>query len=338
MKGIGRLGLIVAVLMLAGAAGAATRIVTVQDVVDYTANVWDDDVGVWFIVPEEIFEDHWPWHRGSNQDWGWTHDVTRLVPADANGIESATLTILSWDVDSGEGEDDVITVNDRYLGMLTGVDRDWKPVTFTLPAPVLDELWRDKKLSVYMDIDQMLELANGYRVTLKNSTLSIKYITSGTAPVVTTIPVFRFWSPALSSHFYTMNEEERDGLIANYPDVWTYEGIAYKALAGAGSTSARPVHRFWSPALLGHFYTMNEQEKQWLQTTYPDVWTYEGIAFYAYAAGEQPGNALPVYRFWSPVLNHHFYTISETEKQGLIANYSQVWTYEGIAWYAFPKE
>ena len=114
---------------------------------------------------------------------------------------------------------------------------------------MLDELWRDKKLSVFMDIDQMLELSNGYRVTLKNSTLSIKYITSGTAPVVTTIPVFRFWSPVLVEPLlHDRMKSERDGLIANYPEVWTYEGTAYKALAGAGSTTARPVHRFWSPA------------------------------------------------------------------------------------------
>jgi hypothetical protein len=67
------------------------------------------------------------------------------------------------------------------------------------------------------------------------------------------------------------------------------------------------------------------------------VWTYEGIAFYAYPEGQQPGDVEPVYRFWSPVLGTHFYTISETEKNKLVDNYPDVWTYEGIVWYAYTS-
>jgi len=41
-----------------------------------------------------------------------------------------------------------------------------------------------------------------------------------------------------------------------------------------------------------------------------------------------------VYRFWSDALSGHFYTIDEAERDKLINQYSHVWTYEGIAWYA----
>ena len=44
---------------------------------------------------------------------------------------------------------------------------------------------------------------------------------------------------------------------------------------------------------------------------------------------------MPVYRFWSEQLGHHFYTIDEAEKNVLIENYSQVWEFEGIVWYAY---
>jgi len=44
----------------------------------------------------------------------------------------------------------------------------------------------------------------------------------------------------------------------------------------------------------------------------------------------------PVYRFWSPIYNGHFYTNSEAEKQNLIDN-DDNWTYEGIAWYAVAE-
>jgi hypothetical protein len=221
------------------------------------------------------------------------------------------------------------------MGMLTGVDRDWRPVSFTLTSAMLNDLWQNKKLFVYMDIDQMVDLTGGFRVTLKDSTLSIRYITSGTAP--TTVPVFRFWSPVTSSHFYTVDESERDGLILNYQGIWTYEGTAYQAMLGAGSTSARPIHRFWSPLLGGHFYTIDEAEMQSIIDNYPSsVWTYEGVAFYAFAVGEQPDSTLPVHRFWSPLVSHHFYTMDEAEKDSIIATYPpDIWTYEGISWYAF---
>ena len=44
-----------------------------------------------------------------------------------------------------------------------------------------------------------------------------------------------------------------------------------------------------------------------------------------------------VYRFWSPVKGHHFYTINEAEKNDVIARLPQYWTYEGVAFFAFPS-
>ena len=84
-------------------------------------------------------------------------------------------------------------------------------------------------------------------------------------------------------------------------------------------------------------WTTDEREKQTLMTEYPDVYEYEGVVFYAYSPGEQPLSTLPVYRFWSDRLLYHFYTMSETERDKLIANYPDVWTYEGPVWYIHPR-
>jgi len=46
---------------------------------------------------------------------------------------------------------------------------------------------------------------------------------------VDTLPVYRFWSDSLETHFYTMNETEKNKLIDNYPHVWTYEGTVWYA-------------------------------------------------------------------------------------------------------------
>lgn len=43
-----------------------------------------------------------------------------------------------------------------------------------------------------------------------------------------------------------------------------------------------------------------------------------------------------VYRFWSPVTQSHFYTISKVERDKLIKGYSDVWTFEGTAFKAAP--
>ncbi|MHC4563821.1 MAG: right-handed parallel beta-helix repeat-containing protein, partial [Planctomycetota bacterium] len=148
-------------------------------------------------------------------------------------------------------------------------------------------------------------------------------------------PVYRFWSPLKSKHFYTLSGAERDGLVTEYPDIWFYENIAYYAFYVPMDDNLRPVYRFWSSVLDAHFWTISEAEKALVMEQYSDDWTLEGVVFYAYAPGEQPLSARPVHRFWSDQLGHHFYTMNEAERDLLIENYPTVWAYEGVAWYAF---
>ncbi len=151
-------------------------------------------------------------------------------------------------------------------------------------------------------------------------------------------PVYRFWSDALGAHFYTINVMERDKLINLYANVWTYEGPAFLAYApGDQPAGTVAVYRFWSDALGGHFYTTNVTERDKLINTLADVWTYEGPVFYVYTESQHPAAAQPVYRFWSAPLGHHFYTISAGERDKLINRFADVWTYELIAWYAYPN-
>jgi hypothetical protein len=44
-----------------------------------------------------------------------------------------------------------------------------------------------------------------------------------------TLPVHRFWSDALGSHFYTIDKAEKDKLIQDYAHVWKYEGVVWYA-------------------------------------------------------------------------------------------------------------
>jgi hypothetical protein len=329
MKRIRVLGLLVCVLLFSSLVDAG--VVTVRDMLDYT-----DNVHGYYFLPPDVTMDHSPFFRTSLEDWDWTHMMGGLVPADANGIRSATLSIAAWDVDTEEGEIDEIYANGVKLGQLVGMapgeERVWTTTVFNLPSSVLQELWRDGKVTIFIDIDRDIV---GDRVDIGSSLLTVNYTTSGGAVAQPDVAVYRFWSPVKSGHFYTISEQERDMLIRDFPSIWTYEGVAYHTFSSAAEAALKPVYRFWSGDLGVHFYTISEQEKDVVIRDYTYTWTFEGIAFYAYPPGQQPAGALPVYRFWSQVGSRHFYTISEQEKQMIVDQYAYYWGLEGIAWYAY---
>ena len=103
-----------------------------------------------------------------------------------------------------------------------------------------------------------------------------------------TIPVYRFWSDTNQGHFYTASEEEKNYIIATYPEnVWKYEGIAWYAYVSQQPDSA-PVYRFWSDEKQHHFFTFNPAEKTCVQNSYAQsTWNYEGVAYWT------PGTAPP---------------------------------------------
>ena len=146
-------------------------------------------------------------------------------------------------------------------------------------------------------------------------------------------PVYRFYSPKTKGHFFTMNEGEKDDLIATASHIWNFEGTAYYAYRTQVSGTV-PLYRFYSPGAKGHFYTRNEGEKDGLIADHADIWNYEGIAYYV--APSHSSGTTPVYRFWAPGAKHHFYTRSEAEKDNLIATAAHIWNYEGVAFYAWP--
>jgi predicted phosphodiesterase len=150
--------------------------------------------------------------------------------------------------------------------------------------------------------------------------------------------VYRFWSPVLRSHFYTIDETEKARVLSQGPEEWTYEGVAFRAFASRPADGAMPVYRFWSPVWGSHFYTLDEAEKARALSRWPGVWAYEGVAFYAYPADAGPARTMPVYRFWSVALKDHFYTASDTERFTLLSSCPGVWDYETVAWCAYPPE
>ena len=150
-------------------------------------------------------------------------------------------------------------------------------------------------------------------------------------------PVWRFYCPGSASHFFTINEDEKNDLISNSSDIWNYEGVAYYAYArGTQPSGTLPLYRFFSYGAKSHFFTRNETERRNLIRNYSHIWRDEGIAFYI-ASGTSSG-ASGVYRFYSDRLRHHFFTINPNEANNLRTNPSAraIWNhYEGIGFYAW---
>ena len=151
-------------------------------------------------------------------------------------------------------------------------------------------------------------------------------------PRIPPTSVHRFYSKRYRGHFFTIDEAEKDDLIAHNPN-WKYEGVAYLAF-DAQMPGTTPLYRFYSKNYRGHFFTIDEAEMRTVRDTNRN-WKYEGVAYYVYP--EPVAGSVPVFRFWSKGYRHHFYTTNEEEKDALIAT-NPNWKYEGIAFYALADD
>jgi hypothetical protein len=162
-------------------------------------------------------------------------------------------------------------------------------------------------------------------------------ITDGNAPPTSDrCAVYGFQSSINGSGFYTASESERQFLMDNFPQVWIYEGIAWYVPCDASDPNSMPVYRFWSDRNTAHFYTISEAERDMLVREHQFTWTLEGVAFYAYTETSHPAQTVPLYRLWSGDSGIHLYTIDEAEKDELIRDAADVWSFEGVAFYVYP--
>jgi thermitase len=117
-------------------------------------------------------------------------------------------------------------------------------------------------------------------------------------------------------------------VIANTGTLWRHGRInAVRAVAGLYVLT----QRLYNPNNGAHFYTTGVPEVEVLFST--TNWQYTLPIFRA--GREQVAGTSPVYRFRHRQYGNHFYTVSEAEKNNLIAYQSSIWQYETVAYYAF---
>lgn len=150
--------------------------------------------------------------------------------------------------------------------------------------------------------------------------------TTSSTPAAAT--VYRFYNVRTGAHFYTASETERDLVIQRWPNIYTYEGVAYSFNGAPGSV---PLHRFYNRVSGAHFYTASEEERLLVIARWSNIFTYEGVAYYVSTAAG--AGKTPIHRFYNVRTSSHFYTASETERDLVIARWPSIFTYEGVAYY-----
>ena len=145
----------------------------------------------------------------------------------------------------------------------------------------------------------------------------------------------RFYRAGNDSHFFTANEAEKNSIISTQPaNFWVYEGISQRVLHTL-IPNAVPVYRMFNRISRSHFYTALPSELAAIQQNLGHIFSLEGIAFYALDSAVY--GAKPVYRFFSTATASHFFTISKSERDQIIATIPESkLRYEGVAWYAYP--
>ncbi len=205
------------------------------------------------------------------------------------------LTADSPCVDAGDPDyaDDPNAVDLNGAARLAGKATDMGAYELESLVPVY-RLWSSVTGKHFFTIDEAERAALLQQPNVWTSE-GVAYLAYASATEANLMPVYRFWSEKLSAHFWTINEAEKDYLIAVYADAWTYEGPAFYAYPeGSQPVEAKPVYRFWSSMTNAHFYTIDEAEKDYLIRESGDVWAFESVAWYALESESDDGGEEPV--------------------------------------------
>jgi len=163
---------------------------------------------------------------------------------------------------------------------------------------------------------------------LSSGTEAFTITVTPNTPPVPLVPVHRFYNVINNTHFFTDSAEEMYYVIANWPTIYRYEGVAYNTNPANNTQS---LYRFYNKVSRSHFYTASEVEKDYVIATWPTVFDLDGLT-YKVSLAPVP-NSLLVYRFYNLRNGSHFYTASEVEKDYVIATWPTIYQFEGPAFW-----
>ncbi|NBC32949.1 MAG: hypothetical protein GVY13_09770 [Alphaproteobacteria bacterium] len=145
--------------------------------------------------------------------------------------------------------------------------------------------------------------------------------------------VHRFFNSESGRHFYTASKDEGEFVLNNI-DSFVLEEASSFFSASPVEFGASPVFRFFNEDTGVHFYTINEDEKDFVIQN-NDQFVFEGTGFHAWDTEIAPTNSSEVHRFFNPGTGSHFFATSE-EAAFVQENLPQ-FQYEGVAFHVFEQ-
>jgi hypothetical protein len=118
-------------------------------------------------------------------------------------------------------------------------------------------------------------------------------------------------------------------------NITAYYGNNGNPGGGGGTLLNDPIYRFYNPVSRGHFFTADSAERDTVLANPQWGYSYEGVGFNASNTGGD--SLLPVYRFYNPVSQGHFFTINEAEKNNVLAHPEWGYKFENIGFYAYAS-
>ncbi|AOW12007.1 hypothetical protein LPB072_03195 [Hydrogenophaga crassostreae] len=168
---------------------------------------------------------------------------------------------------------------------------------------------------------------------MANATRKVLGQKLGTTPLYR--PVVRFRTP--SGYFYTASPAEIATITSQQP-TWIREGTAMHG-SSESNWGLSPVYRFRNNATGSYIYTISPTEKQAIVDNLSATFTLDGAAWYS--SSSAGSGFSPVYRFRNILNGSYLWTGSEAEKEAIVANYSAIFAFEGVAFHtpiAAPNE
>ena len=143
-------------------------------------------------------------------------------------------------------------------------------------------------------------------------------------------PVFRIQNTTLfGSYFFTIYDSEKTSALGSNPN-WKLEGPAFYASPAAG-TDLSPVYRFRNKANGSYVFSIYEEERQSLNTTYSSTFVEEGVAWHA---RQTPAAGFTeLYRFRNKTNGTYLFTAYNAERIAIIDGFADTFVYEGVAYY-----
>lgn len=150
----------------------------------------------------------------------------------------------------------------------------------------------------------------------------------------------RFFETQRGFHLYTLDENEinvvrelsRTGEL-NYSyeaEQFTVLNQPEDPLTGTKIDQVRPVYRFFNTDTGSHLYTMDDSEREFIETNL-DNYNGEGIKYYAFETAPENIETVPLYRAFR--LGAHLFSINQGEIDNATANLD--YESEGVAFHVF---